>query len=139
MEAIIFAILAAVCWGLAPVAAKVALHQVSPLFALGVRSALATAMVTLWLQVSGDHRLARPISGKAAAWLVVEAILATVVGDALYFYALQHGRAVQVGLVMACSPLITVLAASLLLSEPLSLLKCVGAVITVVGLILVSM
>lgn len=138
MEAIIFAILAAFCWGLAPVAAKVALGQVSPLFALGIRSALATAMITLWLQVSGGHRLVAPISTRVAAWLVVEAILATVVGDALYFYALQRGQAVQVGLVMACSPLVTVMAASLLLNEPLTPLKFVGAIIIVIGLVLVS-
>jgi transporter family protein len=139
MEAFIFAILAAICWGLAPVAAKVALDQVSPLFALGVRSALATAMVTLWLELSGNQRPAIPLTTREVSWLVIEAVLATVVGDALYFYALRHGRAVQVGLVMACSPLITVLAASLLLDEPLTPLKVLGAAVTVIGLILVSL
>lgn len=138
MQGLIFAILAAICWGLAPVAAKVALDQVSPVFALGVRSALATAIVAVWLVFSGDHFMMTPIQPKAVVFLLIEAILATVVGDALYFYALQYGNAVQVGLVMASSPVITIMAASFLLSEPLTFSRFIGTIVIVIGLVLIT-
>lgn len=138
MQGLIFAILSAICWGLAPVAAKVALNHVSPIFALGVRSALATIMVTLWMEATADQAVVTTLSTKTIMWLLLECLLATVVGDALYFYALQHGKAAQVGLVMASSPLITILAASLILGEQLTPLKIVGAVVMVVGLLMVT-
>lgn len=139
MQGLIFAILASFCWGLAPVAAKIALNQTSPVFALGVRSALATAIVSVWLVASGNHYLAAPINAKTVSWLLIEAMLATVVGDALYFYALQRGNAIQVGLVMASSPLMTILAGSLLLGEPLTFFRFIGAIIIVLGLVLINM
>lgn len=138
MQGLIFAILSAICWGLAPVAAKVALTHVSPIFALGVRSALATTMVTLWIEASGDQAVIQALSTKTIIWLLIETLLATVVGDALYFYALQHGKAAQVGLVMASSPLITILAASLILGEALTPLKVAGALVMVIGLLMVT-
>ncbi|HLO01488.1 MAG TPA: EamA family transporter [Symbiobacteriaceae bacterium] len=138
MQGLIFAILSAICWGLAPVAAKVALNHVSPIFALGVRSALATTMVTLWLQFAGEQAAVTSLSTKTILFLLIETLLATVVGDALYFYALQHGKAAQIGLVMASSPLITIMAASLLLHEPLTPLKVAGALVMVIGLLMVT-
>lgn len=138
MQGLLFALLSAICWGLAPVAAKVALGHVSPIFALGVRSALATTMVTLWIQASGDKTVITALSNKTILWLLIETLLATVVGDALYFYALQHGKAAQVGLVMASSPLITILAASTILGEPLTTLKIMGALVMVIGLVMVT-
>lgn len=138
MQGLIFAVLSAICWGLAPVAAKVALNHVSPIFALGIRSALATTMCTLWLQASGDQAIIQTLGTKTILWLLLETLLATVVGDALYFYALQAGAAAQVGLVMASSPLITILAASLLLGEPLTPLKVAGALVMVIGLLMVT-
>lgn len=138
MEGLIFAILSAICWGLAPVAAKLALNQVSPVLALGVRSAIATIMVTLWLQLTAEPQSVAVLSNRTIAWLLVETLLATVVGDAFYFLALQNGKAAQVGMVLACSPLITIVTASLLLGEAITPVKVVGALVIVIGLFLIS-
>jgi bacterial/archaeal transporter family protein len=138
MWVLVLALMAAVCWGLAPIAAKLALHQVSPSIGMGVRSVIAATMMTAWLLASGKYRAMPAVTGPAAAWLLVEALLATVVGDALYFYALKYGHPGQISLIMASSPLITLVIAALLLGEPLSALKVVGAVLIVGGLVLIG-
>lgn len=138
MWAVILAVLAAICWGLAPVAAKIALNQVSPIVGMGVRSMIATSLVTVWLVVTGHYRLVPYVKFHSMAWLIVEAVLATVVGDALYFFALQKGKAGQVGVIMASSPIITVITADLLLGETTTPIKFLGAALVIGGLIIVS-
>jgi transporter family protein len=132
------ALVAAFCWGVAPIAAKLALRNVSPMVGMGVRSALAAIIVGAWLLPSGHVRTIANLSGRSMAWLFVEAMMATVVGDALYFYALKHSHAGQVSLIMAASPLITLLIGVLLLGEPLSVSKVIGAALVIGGLVVVS-
>lgn len=138
MWAVVLAVMAAVCWGLAPVAAKLALNQVSPIIGMGVRSMVAMTLVTTWLVATGHYRFIADVKIGPMGWLLLEAVLATVVGDALYFYALHHGRASQVGIIMASSPVITVLAADLLLGEAATPAKLFGAALVIGGLILAA-
>jgi transporter family protein len=138
MNGLFLAILAAICWGVAPVAAKLALQDVSPMIGMSVRSALAALMVLTWLIASGHYHVIAQVDGRSMTWLVIEALLATVVGDALYFSALKHSHAGQVSLIMAASPLITLLTAVLLLGEPLSEAKVIGAALVIGGLLLIG-
>jgi len=139
MFAYLMAIIAAICWGLAPVAAKLALHQVSPLIGMGVRSIIAAGIMLVWLLATGDFQLVMGIGPRTAKWLVIEALLATVVGDAFYFYALKHGQATHVSLIMSASPLVTLISAELLLREPMTREKLIGAALVMGGLILVGL
>lgn len=138
MWGVILALMAAVCWGLAPVAAKIALDQVSPVVGMSVRSLVAACLVSLWLVATGHYRLFSEVGLRPIAWLIIEAVLATVVGDALYFYALQHGHAGQVSLILASAPLITLMTTVWLLGEPVSSIKLVGAVMVIAGILLIS-
>lgn len=139
MRGNLLAFFAAACWGLAPIVAKLALRQVSPMIGMGVRSAIAAGLVLGWLFATGRYRVTPAVTSPTMIWLAVEALLATVVGDAAYFYALKHGKAGQVSLIMAASPLITLLAAVLLLDEPLTLVNLVGAMMMIVGLLMISL
>lgn len=139
MWPMLLALVAAICWGLAPIAAKLALHRVSPIIGMGARSLIAAVMVSAWLLATGQFRAMPSVSGRPAVWLLVEAILATVVGDAFYFYALKQGHAGQVSLVLASSPLITLGVAALLLGESLSPQKVIGALLIVGGLVLIGL
>lgn len=139
MWPMILALAAAICWGLAPIAAKLALNRVSPIVGMGVRSLIAAVMVSAWLLATGHFRAMPSLSGRPAVWLLIEAILATVVGDAFYFYALKHGHPGQVSLVLASSPLVTLGVAVLLLGESLSAVKVAGAILIVGGLLLIGL
>lgn len=139
MWPMILALVAAICWGLAPIAAKLALQRVSPMIGMGARSLIAALMVSAWLLATGHFRAMPSVSGRPAVWLLVEALLATVVGDAFYFYALKHGHPGQVSLVLASSPLITLGVAVLLLGESLSTAKVMGAILIIGGLLLIGL
>lgn len=65
-------------------------------------------------------------------------MLATGVGDALYFYALKLGDPGQISLIMASAPLVTLVAAVALMGEPISGPKTVGALLVVAGLALIG-
>lgn len=138
MWVFIVALMAAICWGVAPIAAKLALQKVSPVIGMGVRSVIAAVMVTSWLVATGDYRTVPSVGARSFVWLLIEALLATVVGDALYFYALKHGHAGQISLIMASSPLVTLATAILLMGEPLSAVKLMGAALIIGGLILIG-
>jgi transporter family protein len=138
VQGTILAVFAAICWGIAPIAAKMALRSVSPVIGMGVRSAIAAGMVSVWLFTTGSYRQAGTLGGRSLVWLTVEALLATVVGDAAYFYALKHGQAGQVSLIMAASPLVTLTVATMLLGEPISLAKWLGATLIIGGLFLIT-
>lgn len=138
MWVVFLALLAAVCWGVAPIAAKLALSNVSPLIGMGVRSVVALSFVSAWMAVTGIHRSFGHLNLRTVGWLTVEALLATVVGDALYFYALKQGSASQIGVLMASAPLVTMLVANIVLGEVITPLKVLGAGLVMIGLILVS-
>lgn len=137
MWGVILALVASVCWGLAPVAAKKALNEVSPVIGMGVRSLIAACLVSVWLFASGQHRSVAQLGWPALIWLVLEALLATVVGDAFYFYALKHGQAGQVNLIMSAAPIITLVTAAAVLGEPITLGKLVGATLVILGLLMI--
>lgn len=139
MRGTLMAIFAALCWGAAPIAAKLALRNVSPMVGMGVRSAIAAGMVSVWLFTTGDYRAFPTMSSRSMAWLTLEALLATVVGDAAYFYALKHGQAGHVSLIMASSPLLTLLLSIVAFGEPTSAIKWTGAIMVVGGLLLIGL
>lgn len=125
-------------WGLAPIAGKIGLEGVNALVALALRTLIASALVLGFVLGAGGWHYLERIPPRAWVPIGVEAILATLVGDLAYYLALKNGRASTVALVMALSPLVTVVAARLALDEPLSPPKVVGAVLIVAGVALVG-
>lgn len=138
MRGFLFAVLAAICWGLAPVAAKMALHNTSSSVAMGFRSLVAASIFCLWFLATGRYRLMMEVPIRPAGWLLLEALLATVVGDLFYFFAIKHGEAGQISLIMASSPLVTLFTAMLILGETIDVWKMIGAILVVGGLILIG-
>lgn len=138
MVSVLLALLGAVLWGLAPIAGKVGLASVDALAALALRTLMASALILGFvLGAGGWHYLERV---PARAWLPigVEAVLAALVGDLAYYLALKYGQASTVALVMAISPLVTLVSAHLLLEEPITRLQLAGAILIVVGVFLVG-
>ncbi len=138
MSVLALAVVGALCWGIAPVAGKIGLAGVDPVVGLALRTLMASAIVVGFVIGSGAWpRLERvPIQ----AWMPIgiEALLATLAGDLAYYAALKQGEASTVALVMAASPLATVAAASLWLREPVSWQVVLGALLIVVGVVLVG-
>jgi transporter family protein len=133
----LFAFIGMICWGISPLFAKMGLFNVSPLIGLSVRTFFTASVILLWLTVSGNIIQLKSISLTTGTLLVIEAVLATLIGDLAYFAALKQGSASIVMLIMACSPVVTILCSVIFLNERLTLGNIIGACFVTVGLILI--
>jgi transporter family protein len=134
----IYALAGVLCLGLAPLFGKFALTYVNPLTAFALRTIIAAFLVTLWF---GYHRgFSEIISLSPSFWLIItiEAILAALLGDLAYFYALKNGNINEVSIIMSCAPLITIFVSYFSLNEGISTYQLVGTFFITIGLILIS-
>ena len=133
------AVFAMICWGIAPIFAKLGLASVNPLAALVVRTLVAAGLISsFWIASSGGIEPIRAIPAKAWIFIVIEAILATLVGDLAYYAAVKYGEVSMVSIIMSCSPLVTVACAALILSEPVTFWRLLGACFVFLGIILLQ-
>ncbi|MGE5454778.1 MAG: EamA family transporter [Methylocystaceae bacterium] len=132
------AIFAMVCWGIAPILAKMGLSNVNPVAGLVLRTLVAATLVTSWVGLTGNFEDVRAIPAKNWILITGEAILATLVGDLAYFFAIKNGDVSQVSFIVSSSPLITMMVAALILGEHITVLRVVGACYVLVGLLMLK-
>ncbi len=134
---VFLALFGTICWGIAPVFAKVALKNVDPVAGLVLRTIFAASVVSGWVIISGSFT---KVSGISASnwWLIgIEALLATLMGDLAYYAALKRGDVSLVTIIMSSSPLITILFAVLFLGEQITIMRLIGAALVIAGIILI--
>lgn len=131
-----WAIFAMVCWGIAPILAKMGLSNINPVSGLVLRTLVAATLISSWVGLTGNFEDVRLIPAKNWLLITSEAILATLVGDLAYFFAIKNGDVSQVSFIVASSPLITMVVAALILGEHITVLRIVGACYVLLGLLL---
>lgn len=133
-----YALAGVFCLGLAPLFGKTVLNSVSPVTAFVLRTTIAAIIIGTWfLSARGYNEL---LSVPPSLWLIItiEAILAALLGDLAYFYALKAGNINEVSLIMACAPLITIVLSYFILNEIVTTSQIIGAFFITIGLILIS-
>ena len=133
----VLALIGMVCWGIAPIFAKTGLRGLTPLVGLSVRTFFTAVILLAWLFIGGYMAELKSISSRALMLLIAEAIFAMLIGDLAYFSALKQGSASIVMLIMACSPLVTIICSMLLFQEKLTLANILGGCLAIIGLILI--
>jgi transporter family protein len=133
----LLALFGMVCWGIAPIFAKVGLKNVDPLAGLMLRTIFASSIVCVWLIISGSFSKVTSIPANSWVLIAVEALLATLVGDLAYYAAIKKGDVAMVTIIMSSSPIITILCSVLFLGESISLMRALGACLVMLGIILV--
>lgn len=131
------AIIGMICWGISPLFAKIGLKDLNPLDGLAIRTFFTSTVLLLWMFISGNIDGLKNIPPRTLFLLVVEALLATLVGDLAYFAALKKGSASIVMLIMACSPVVTIICSVFFLNEKLSVTNLIGACLTMIGIIMI--
>lgn len=132
----IYALVALVCFGAAPLFGKVGLGQVPPLIGVLIRSSAVTIGVVVAAAVSGKLGQLGNVGAPSFALLAAEGLLAGLIGHFAYFTALKAGEASKVVPMVSAFPLVTVMGALLLLSEKVTWPKGLGAALVVVGVVL---
>ncbi|MDR3564984.1 MAG: EamA family transporter [Negativicutes bacterium] len=134
-----YAFLGMVCWGLAPLFGKLGLNGVNPTAALSLRTLIAATFVTSWVIGTRGYSEVWNIPLLLWVFIAIEAILATLLGDLAYFFALKYGNVNVVTLIMACAPLVTMLANYLFLGDVATWRQLFGALMITFGLLLVCL
>ncbi|NPV92735.1 MAG: EamA family transporter [Firmicutes bacterium] len=137
---VLLALLAMFCWGLAPLFGKLGLVKINSITALSIRTIFAACMIISWNLVFG-HGLERylAVPARNLIFIILEALLATLIGDLAYFMALKQGNINQVTLIMSSAPLITIVSSYLFLGERTDLPQLAGALLIIAGLALVGL
>lgn len=132
----LLAIIGMICWGVSPLFAKFGLKDIDPLVGLSIRTLFTCVVIFIFMLFSGSITQLRTLPSKTVFLLITEAFLATLIGDWAYFAALKQGSASIVMLIMACSPLVTILCSIFFLHEKLSLINSIGAALIIIGIFL---
>ncbi len=137
MKEVIFALLSAIVWGTAPLIFKIGLKgEVPPLVGIFYHNLTAAvfALVSILL-------IRESLSYPLRDLLIVSfgGFVSGFLGLLLYYKAIKVGEVSVVAPIVASSPLWASLLAFLLLGESFSLLKLLGTVLVVLGVILITL
>lgn len=134
---VLLAVLGMVCWGLAPIFAKIGLKDVNPMLGLGIRTLMAGGLVAVWMSASGMFADIGTVSASTWIFIAIEAVLATLVGDLAYFAAIKSGDVSVVTIIMASSPVVTILCAAIFLGDKITFEKIIGAALVIGGIAMI--
>lgn len=135
---IIFALLAFLFWGIAPIFADLGLEDVSPYIGLSIRT-FGIAFVLLFFGLTtGEISKIQAIDLRTSFFLVGEGVLAGLLGHLAYFYGIKAGELSRIVPIAMAFPLLTAVISIVFLGESISTLKVAGIISTVVGVILLT-
>ncbi len=131
------AIFGMICWGIAPVFAKMGLSNMDPLPGLIVRTLTASIFALGSLGFNNSMGKIRDITLITWVFITIEALLATFVGDLAYYAAIKKGNISVVTVIMSSSPLVTMIMSIIFLGEQVTISRIIGAGLVAVGIMLI--
>jgi bacterial/archaeal transporter family protein len=131
------ALVAALCWGVAPIFEKWSLLRASPLTVLTVRSLVVSATLLVVGLLTGQLQELRRVDASLFQLIAMGGLFGSLVGLFIYFWALKQDLASTVVPVAGSYPLIAAVLGILFLGEPISFQRLLGASLVVLGVLLV--
>lgn len=135
---VILAILAMICWGAAPVFSKLGLVKADPFLALAVRSFSVTVILFITGLTLGRFSNLDLADKKSYLFIVIEGILAALLGQLAYYYAQKLGDISRVTPIVAAFPVVTVILAILILGEKFTWSKIIGTILIISGILVIK-
>jgi bacterial/archaeal transporter family protein len=135
----VWAALAMVCWGVAPLFEKAGLVKIAPLPATALRSWMIGLCLLGTVTFSGAWKEVAGVDLRSLGLLLAGGLLAGLLAQVMYFAALRGGQASQIVPFTAAYPLVTMVLSVLLLREPVTLPRAAGAVCVAVGVLLLKL
>ncbi len=136
LTVVILALIGMVCWGITPLFVKLGLKDIDPHIGLAIRTASTTIILTGWMIADGSFSRLTMVPASALIFLIIEAFIATFVGDLAYFAAIKNGSVSLVAIILSCSPLVTMLLSMLFLHEAVTGTKIAGSLLIIGGIVL---
>jgi len=135
---LLYALLAAILWGIAPVFEKLGLIHVSPLAGLTIRTVSATIILILIMFFTNVHEEIIRADAGTIFFLIMSGIVAGLFGMWSYFSAMKYWEASRVVPIVGAYPLFAFLFSLLLLGEQITLQKSIGVILIVSGVMLLG-
>lgn len=132
----LFAGVAMLLWGVAPIFGKLGLTQLEPLAALTIRSAIVTLLLLIFMLWSGNWSALGAATPRAILFIALEGLCAALFGQLAYYYALKYGEVGRVSPLVSAFPLVALAVAIVFLGEKITWGKMVGAFLIVSGIML---
>lgn len=142
--AFMYALIAVLAWGLAPVFDKFLARVLSPGTIVLIRTTVTMIIVAVYAISTGALTELRGLrGGDVPVWMIVgagvaSAMLGGLIGQLAYYFAMSGADASRVVPITSTYPLVAALAAIAVYREPLTPHKIIGALLIVAGVILVS-
>jgi len=137
-NSMLFAVLAMLFWGVAPLFGKLGLGSLEPLAALTIRSGVITVILVVFVLATGKWPAVSSAQPRDVLFIVLEGLCAALLGQLAYYYALKYGEVSKVTPVVAAFPLVAFLFGLLILGEKLTWGKGLGALFIVIGIALLN-
>jgi transporter family protein len=137
MTPYVFAMLAALFWGIAPIMVKISLNELPPFITLSMRSFTVSIVLLIAGLVSGQYRNLN-FESKYFFLAGAEGILSALVGQLFYYHALKSGEVSRIVPVSSSFPLIALAISVLFFHEKLSAFKLIGAGLIFIGITLIK-
>lgn len=135
---VILAVAAMICWGTAPVFSKMGLVRADPFLALTVRSLSVTVILFFSGLALGKFNNPAPADTKSYLFIVMEGVLAALLGQLAYYYAQKFDDISRVTPIVAAFPVVTVILAVILLGEEFTWSKLLGTALIVSGILVIK-
>ncbi len=138
MTSVLLLVATMLLWGAAPLVEKLGLQTADPLTGLLIRSASVTFVLLLIFLFSGRLPQLFAIPARSIFFFASAGLLAGLVGTWTYYAVLRSGAVSQVVPIAAAFPLVTTIAAVVVLKEHVTPMRIVGTCLIVLGIILVK-
>ncbi|MBW1783033.1 MAG: DMT family transporter [Deltaproteobacteria bacterium] len=124
--------LATLCWASNAILGRWLRNDVGPLTLTALRFTVATAFFGLMLRGRSPQEYCY---GKDKWWILAMGLAGVVCFSPLLYLGLRYSTAVNCSLIQGFSPLITALAAGLIIQEPVTRRQMTGAVMGLIGVV----
>ncbi len=137
MTTTLLLLITALLWGSSPIIEKIGLGKIDPLTAISIRSFAITAILLIFLTVTGKIRDIFAVDIKYVAIFAASGFLAGLLGMWTYFGALKLSPTSKVVPIAAVYPLVTAILSVLILKEGVTPLRLAGTLLIIAGIWLV--
>ncbi len=135
---IMFALLAALSFGIAPIFEKLGLARTEPAVALLIRAFTTSVFIMAYIFYAGKSRELLVTDFKSLVYVLLGGVFGVLFAQFFYFKALQYGEIGRVMPIVGSFPVIAFLLSVLIFGETFTIMKCIGLVLVVGGVILLG-
>lgn len=137
-RAALWALLAALCFGIAPMFEKLALKTINPLVAVFIRATVTALFIGVVLTIEGGWGQLADLKAPSWFFIVVSGLIGVLLAQVFYFQALQTDEVGRIVPIVGSYPLFAALLAAVFLGERLTPGRIFGTFLVFLGLLFLS-